>query len=127
MRIGLTTEAIPAPFGFYSHGVEVSNVGRIVFCSGQLGLASDGSIPEDAAGQAEVCFANIARILEEAGMSLDNVVRINAFVTDRAHIPAYMAVRDGLFFNPPPASTLIIVSGFTRPEFKVEVEVIAAA
>jgi enamine deaminase RidA (YjgF/YER057c/UK114 family) len=118
---------MPTPFGYYSQAVEVANASRLVFCSGQLGLDTDGIVPDDAGGQARVCFANVALILEEANMSLDNVVRINAFVTDRAHIPAYMAVRDALFSNPPPASTLVIVSGFTRPEFKVEVEVIAAA
>lgn len=127
MRVGLTTEAIAAPFGYYSHGVEVADVNRLVFCSGQLGLDANGEVPEDVAGQAKICFANIARVLEAAGMNLNNVVRINAFVTERAYIPAYMTVRDALFSNPPPASTLVIVSGFTRPEFKVEVEVIAAA
>jgi enamine deaminase RidA (YjgF/YER057c/UK114 family) len=53
-------------------------------------------------------------------------VRINAYVTDRAHMRPYMDVRDRVVGDPPPASTLMIVSGFTRPEFKVEVEVIAA-
>jgi enamine deaminase RidA (YjgF/YER057c/UK114 family) len=54
------------------------------------------------------------------------VVRINAFVTDRAHMPAYMAARDRWLHGIErlPASTLVIVSGFTRPEFKVEVEVV---
>lgn len=127
MRVGLTPEAMPAPFGYYSHGVEVANVSRLVFCSGQLGLDADGIIPNDVSEQTKICFANVAHILKAARLNLDNVVRINAFVTDRAYIPAYMAVRDTLFSNPPPASTLVIVLGFTRPEFKVEVEVIAAA
>ena len=39
----------------------------------------------------------------------------------------YMEVRDRLFPNPAPASTLLIVSGFSRPEFKIEIEVVAAA
>ena len=65
-------------------------------------------------------------ILAEAGLGVSNVVRINAFVTDRAHLPAYMDVRNRLFAEPAPASTLVIVSGFARPEFKVEVEVTAA-
>lgn len=59
-------------------------------------------------------------------MSFTDLVRINAYVTDRAHMGAYMAVRDRYVALPPPASTLMIVSGFTRPEFKVEVEAIAA-
>ena len=59
-------------------------------------------------------------------MGLENVVRINAYVTDRAYLRPYMDVRDRLFSDPAPASTLMIVSGFARPEFKVEVEIIAA-
>ena len=82
--------------------------------------------PDDAGAQAELCFANVAAILGEAGLGLPDIVRINAFVTDRAHMRPYMTVRDRLFADPAPASTLMIVSGFTRPEFKVEIEVIAA-
>jgi hypothetical protein len=53
---------------------------------------------------------------------------INAFVTDRAHMAGYMAARDRWCAGMArlPASTLVIVSGFTRPEFKVEIEVAAA-
>ena len=95
--------------------------------SGQLGVRPDDTVPESVGEQAELCFANIAAILGEAGMSLADIVRINAYVTDRADMKAYMEVRDRMVADPPPASTLMIVSGFTRPEFKVEIEVIAAA
>ena len=122
----LAPKSIRPPFGRYSHGIEVPAGKRLVVCSGQLGIRPDDMIPEDVAEQAELCLSNIAAILAEAGMDLRNVVRINAFVTDRAHMPGYMAVRDRLFPVDPPASTLVIVSGFTRPEFKVEVEVTAA-
>jgi enamine deaminase RidA (YjgF/YER057c/UK114 family) len=122
----LTPKSMRAPFAKYSHGVEVPAGKRMVLCSGQLGVGPDDSIPEDAGAQAELCFSNIAAVLAEAGMSLRDVVRINAYVTDRAHLRAYMDVRDRLVADPPPASTLMIVSGFARSEFKVEVEVIAA-
>ena len=58
-----------------------------------------------------------------------DVIRINAFVTDRVHMAGYMAARDRWLAGVErlPASTLVIVSGFTRPEFLVEVEVTAAA
>ena len=55
------------------------------------------------------------------------MVRINAFVSGREHLKGYMAVRDNYIADPPPASTLMVVSGFSRPEFLVEVEIIAAA
>jgi enamine deaminase RidA (YjgF/YER057c/UK114 family) len=121
----LNPAAIRPPFARYSHGVEVAAGHRLILCSGQLGIAPDESIPEGAGAQAELCFKNIAAILAEAGLTLASVVRINAFVTDRAYLRDYMAVRDRLFVDPLPASTLMIVSGFARLEFKVEIEAIA--
>ncbi len=121
----LKPATIRPPFARYSHGVEVPAGHRLILCSGQLGIAANERIPEDAGAQAELCFQNIAAILAEAGLTLAAVARLNTFVTDRAHLAPYMAVRDRLFGDPLPASTLMIVSGFARPEFKVEIEAIA--
>ena len=124
----LKSAGIPAPFAAYSHGIEVPAGHRLVVTSGQLGIGADGEIPEGAEAQAELCFRNLTAILDEAGAGPRNVIRINAFVTDRAHMAGYMAARDRWVAgaDPLPASTLVIVSGFTRPEFVVEVEVTAA-
>ena len=121
----LTPSSIRAPFARYSHGVEVPGGHRLILCSGQLGIAPDERVPEDAGEQTELCFKNIAAILGEAGLTLAAIVRLNAFVTDREYLRPYMAVRDRVVGDPPPASTLMIVSGFAQPEFKVEVEAIA--
>lgn len=121
-----TPASIRSPFAQYSHGVELPPNARILFCSGQLGIEPDDTIPEDAEAQADLCFRNIGAVLESAGMDFGDLVRINAYVTGREHLPAYMAARDRVIAAPPPASTLMIVSGFARDIFKVEVEVIAA-
>lgn len=126
MHTPLSPLGIHPPFAPYSQGVEVPNGQRLVFCSGQLGIDKQGSVPPDCAGQTRVCFDNIRAILEEAGMGLGNIVRINTFVAGREHLAAYMDVRNGLFSAPLPASTLLIVSGFSRPEFVIEIEVVAA-
>ena len=126
MATPLNPPSIHPPFAAYSHGIIVPAGERLVFCSGQLGIAADKTLPSDCAGQARICFENITAILAEAGMTLANIVRINAYVTGREHLPDYMGVRNALFAEPYPASTLMIVSGFARPEFFVEVEVIAA-
>ncbi|MDX3806684.1 RidA family protein [Bosea thiooxidans] len=123
----LAPTTIAPPFARYSHGVSVPAGWRLALCSGQLGMAADGVVPEGVREQADLCFANIAAILAEARMTLADIVRVNAYVTDRAHMKGYMESRDAHVGAPPPASTLMIVSGFTRPEFKVEIEVIAAA
>lgn len=127
MHKPLSPTAIHRPLAPYSHGIEVPAGSRLVLCSGQVGIGPDEVIPPDCAGQAAICFASIRAILEKAGMGLEHIVRVNAFVTGRQHLQPYMQVRDSLFSEPFPASTLMIVSGFARPEFVVEIEAIAAA
>ena len=122
-----TPDEIIAPFAKYSHGLEIPEGSRLLFCSGQLGITKSGKIPEDTETQTRLCFENVEAILHSADMNLTDIVRINAFVTGREHLPAYMKVRDELFSEPAPASTLVIVSGFAREEFTVEIEVVAAA
>lgn len=124
----LSPAAIAPPFAAYSHGLAVPAGARLAVTSGQLALAPDGTVPEGAEAQARRCLAQCAAILAEAGMGPADVIRINAFVTDRAHMAGYMAARDAWLAEVAvkPASTLVIVSGFTRPEFLVEVEVTAA-
>ncbi|WP_424966594.1 RidA family protein [Dinoroseobacter sp. S375] len=125
----LIPETIRPPFARYAHGVEVPAGARLVVCSGQLGIGPDDIAPDSAEAQAALCFANLDAVLAEGGMGRGDVVRINAYVTDRAHMAGYMAARDAWLAAVPdhlPASTLMIVSGFTRPEFKVEIELLAA-
>jgi enamine deaminase RidA (YjgF/YER057c/UK114 family) len=124
----LAPPGIAPPFAAYAHGVEVPPGARLVVTSGQLALAADGTVPDGADAQARLCFANCAAILAEAGMGPADVIRINAFVTGREHMAGYMAARDAWLAGVGrlPASTLVIVSGFTRSEFVVEVEVTAA-
>ena len=129
MLTHLDPALVRAPFALYSHGVVVEAGARLLFCSGQLGVSTDDHVPEDAEAQADLCFANIDAVLSEAGMGRADLVRLNAYVTDRAHMSAYMAARDRYVetLAKPPASTLMIVSGFTREIFKVEIEAIAAS
>ncbi|MDW3224501.1 MAG: RidA family protein [Paracoccaceae bacterium] len=128
MMKALSPDTIAPPFARYSHGIEIPSSARIVRTSGQLGLAGDGSVPEGSEAQAQICFGNIAAILEESGMHAEHVFHLSAFVTDRAHMAGYMRARDAYLsaVQVLPTSTLVIVSGFTRPEFVVEIEVWAA-
>ncbi|MBL8599375.1 MAG: RidA family protein [Devosia sp.] len=126
MHKPLSPTTIHPPFSAYSNGVEVPQGQRLVFCSGQLGIDRHGRIPPTVGEQAAVAFDNVAAILGEAGLGLEHVVRINAFVTSREHLKPYMEARNTRFGQPLPASTLVIVSGFSRPEFLVEIEVVAA-
>ena len=123
----ITPPGIRAPFARYSYGVEIPPGHRILVCSGQLGISAADQVPPTIEEQTHLCFRNIGVVLEAAGFAFSDVVRINAFVVSREHLKGYMTVRDLYIADPPPASTLMIVAGFSRPEFLVEVEVIAAA
>jgi enamine deaminase RidA (YjgF/YER057c/UK114 family) len=126
MHVPLSPTTIHPPFSNYSNGVEVPAGQKLVLCSGQLGIRKDGTVPPDAETQTAVCLDNIAAILAESGLALEHVARLNAFVTGREHLPGYMAERNRRFASPLPASTLVVISGLARPEFFVEIEVIAA-
>ena len=126
-RKSINPPSIRAPLAAYSHALIVTEPKRILFASGQLGVGPDDVIPEDIEAQAIICFENIRTILGAGGMDFSHVVRFSAFVTDRAYFPVYGGVRSRYVSGNAFASTLLIVPGFTRPEFKVEVEVTAVA
>jgi 2-iminobutanoate/2-iminopropanoate deaminase len=127
LREAINPAGIRPPLASYSHGLVCAAPQRVLFASGQLGIGPDGTIPEDVEAQAVLCFENIKAILAGAGMDFRHVVRFTGFVTDRAYFPVYGTVRSRYVSGNAFASTLVIVSGFTRPEFKVEVEVTAVA
>ncbi|MEM0908757.1 MAG: RidA family protein [Pseudomonadota bacterium] len=121
-----TPPSIHPPFANYAHGVAVPEGYRLIVMSGQLGISKEGVVPDGAEAQAKICFQNISAILADAGADARALVRVSAFVSGRDHLAGYMAARDQFVPDPAPASTLMIVSGFARPEFVVEVEAIAA-
>ena len=125
----ITPSDIRPPFARYTHGIEIPANHRVIQTSGQLGITPDDHIPDDPYDQAMICFDNISKILEVGHMSIEDIAHVTAYVTDRVHMAGYMAARDQVFQNKTvlPSSTLLIVSGFTNPEFKVEVEVLASA
>jgi 2-iminobutanoate/2-iminopropanoate deaminase len=126
MNRAISPAHIRAPFASYSHGVEVPAGARWLLTSGQLGIAANDKVPDDAEAQCVLCFENIMAVLEAADMTFADVVRFAGYVTDRAYFPIYSGVRSRYVTGSAYASTLVVVSGFTRQEFKVEVEITAA-
>ena len=124
--IEIKPKNIYKPFGNYSHGILNKKTGLLLI-SGQLGIDVNGEIPKLFSKQAELCFSNIRAILKEANYSLFDVLKVTTFVTNRKFFRDYMKVRDNVFreVSIKPASTLLIVSGFTKPSFSIEIEVIA--
>lgn len=117
---------IAAPIGTYSHGAEVAPGARLLYVAGQIGLAKDGSVPPTIEGQTEVAWQNVTAILAAAGMRVADVVKVNQYLTRLEHFPGYAAARARFLGGHRPASTLVVVSSLVKPEYLVEVEVVAA-
>jgi 2-iminobutanoate/2-iminopropanoate deaminase len=126
MLTRITPAGIHPPAANYSHATEVPPNARWLYLSGQVGIAPDGTIPDDAAAQAEICFANIGAILREAGMTQADLVRITTYLVDLRDRAACMAVRDRFVGSPPPASTFLVISALANPRYRIEVEAVAA-
>lgn len=126
MPKAITAPEIHPPFSNYSHAIDVPANARLLVCSGQLGINANGVIPVDGIAQVQLCFENIGAILRAGNMDFENIIRLNTFVTDRDIWEDYMRVRDEFICDPHPASTLMMVSGFTREEFRIEIEALAA-
>lgn len=118
---------IAPAFSRYSLGVEVPPAARWLSVSGQVGVAPDGSLAEGPEAQMERAWRNIFAILESAGMTPQDLVKVTAYLTRPEDTGLYRQVRDRLLEGAAPASTLIIVSGLADPAWLVEIEATAAA
>lgn len=118
--------SIAPPFSNYAHAVEAPGDARWLYISGQLGVAPDGSVPDDFSGQAEQAFRNVIAILEEAGMGIADIVRINSYLTDSENVADYRNIRDRMLDFQATASTMLVVAALAGPQYKIEIEAVAA-
>ena len=120
----LNPAAIPKPGG-YTHVVEVTGPGRIVYIAGQLGFGHDGKAG-DFRAQATQAFENLKAALASVGATFNDVVKLNNYLVDiRKNIPIFREVRDKYVNTAsPPASTTIAVPGLAREDALFEVEAV---
>jgi 2-iminobutanoate/2-iminopropanoate deaminase len=117
---------IAPPAANYAHAVLSESTVRWLHTSGVVPIAPDGSVPEGVADQAEVVWANIAAMLREAGMQPRDIVSITTYAVVGEDLGPVMAARDRALGGHRAASTLVTVPALVRPEWKVEIAVIAA-
>ena len=121
--------SLRVPTKAYSQGVIVqAGSANLMFITGQLPQDIDGNIiyVGDPEAQTRLVFDRIGEILEEGGMSFDDVVKIQIYVNDISKANITSKIRDELFANSKPASTLVEVSGFVKDGCFVEIDAIAA-
>src|SRR5262245_32749163 len=108
--------------GAYSDAVEIAANARWLFTAGTPGLALDGHLPSDIAGQAEIAWTHIIAMLDKAGMTTRDLVKVTHYLIRPSDIPAYVVVRSRFLGDVRPASMLLITPQLVRPEFLVEIE-----
>ena len=122
MKKVISTTKAPAAIGPYSQALLV---GDTLYASGQLGIdPATGAFPEGITAQTEQSFRNIHAILEEAGMTIDHVVKTTCFLADMADFAAMNAVYERQFTGAFPAGSAVAVKTLPKNGL-VEIEIIA--
>jgi 2-iminobutanoate/2-iminopropanoate deaminase len=117
---------VAARIGTYSDAVEAAPNQRWLFTSGTPGMDATGELPDDITLQAELAWGHILKILDSAGMSVGDLVKITQYLTRAEDIPAYAKVRTRMLGEARPASMMLVVAALPRPQFLLEVEAVAA-
>lgn len=122
----LTGDGSPPAEGAYAQAAEVGGATRWLYLSGQIPVAPDGSLAPDFAGQCEQVWDNVETQLRAAGMTLDNLVKVTTFLSDRRYALENREVRIRRLGGRQTALT-VIVAGIFDEAWLVEIEAVAAA
>jgi 2-iminobutanoate/2-iminopropanoate deaminase len=119
-----TLASAPRPIAPYSVATEANG---FVFISGQVAIdPAGGPTPEDVADQARLVLTNLGNILSDLGLGFADVVKTTIFLADVADFGRVNEVYGEHFPSDPPARSTIQAGALPKPEFKVEIEAIAA-
>jgi 2-iminobutanoate/2-iminopropanoate deaminase len=112
--------------GTYSDAIEAAPNMRWLHTAGTPGLAVNGNVPTDIAGQAEIAWRHIIAMLESADMTVHDLVKITQYLLHASDIAVYAKVRSRFLGDARPASMLLIVPALVWPNFLLEIEAVAA-
>ncbi len=129
MKIHNPSDMWPVPAQFqqiYSHAVETDlRHARQLHVSGQVGVRADGTVPSDFASQCEQAIQNVEAVLRSGQMTMADVVRLTYYVVRREDLPMLNERRMKRWPGIRPAVTTLLVAGLVRPEFLIEIDVMA--
>lgn len=112
--------------GRYSDAIEVEAGLRWLYSSGTPGILPPGELPEGIEAQTRIAWDYIMQMLERAGMTVNDLIKVTATLINAEDIPGYVKVRGEFLGDVRPAFMLQVVTQLIRPDVLVEVEIIAA-
>jgi 2-iminobutanoate/2-iminopropanoate deaminase len=126
MNHQIAPSGIAPPVANYAHAVLSESPSRLLHTAGVVPTRPDGTVPDDLAEQADVVWSNIGAILGAAGMGPADIVSITTYAVAGEPLGPVMAARDRFLDGALAASTLVTVPALARPEWRVEIAVVAA-
>jgi enamine deaminase RidA (YjgF/YER057c/UK114 family) len=120
------SDGVYAATGDYVHALEVRGAERMLFVSGTMGLDPDGVAGATLDDQLELVWTNIGAILDSAGMTVDNVVRVTSYLRDASYAETNAAARNAALGGRLVPTTAIVVETLVS-DWLVEIEVVAVA
>lgn len=126
MHKAMRPSSIAPPAANYELGMLVTGPATWLFTAGIVGTRPDGSIADDIGEQADEMWKSVASVLAEAGFGPKEVVSYTTYAVAGNDLGAVMGARDRFFAGYRTASTLVPVPALARPEWKIEVSVVAA-
>jgi enamine deaminase RidA (YjgF/YER057c/UK114 family) len=111
----------------YSQGVKVTGAQALLFLAGQVAYDKDGNPMHrgDFKAQARECFKALKALVEAQGGTMQNIVKVNTYVTDIRYRADLIPVREEFFGKKGPASTLVAIPSLAHPDYLIEIEAIA--
>jgi 2-iminobutanoate/2-iminopropanoate deaminase len=122
MKQARNPETVHAPLGRYVHQIEVTGESRLLFLSGQIGNALDGTVSTDPVEQLGLALENIVRNLEAAGFEATDLVKLTTYVVGQMDAAGRRAQLDRVLGAHLTTSTLVYVAALASPDYKVEVD-----
>jgi 2-iminobutanoate/2-iminopropanoate deaminase len=123
----INPSSIAQPAANYSHAVLTTSASRWLHTAGVVPIQADGTVAESLADQVLTVWENIGAILADVGMTAADVVSITTYVVVGEPLAPVMSARDAYMGSNRAASTLITVPALARPEWRIEVAVVAAS
>ena len=127
MKTFLDPETIHPPLAAYSHQIEVSGAARLLFISGQVGMALDGTIPDDPIEQLSLAIDNVVANLDAAGMQLDDLVKLTIYLVGEWDANTRRQLLASRLGAHRPCTTLLFVAGLASPKLLVELDAWASS
>lgn len=127
MKQQIVSKKLRQPNGHFSQATAIAAAGKLVFISGMTSRRVDGSIAGlgDIEAQTRQVCENVKAAVEEAGGTLDDIMRVDVYVRNMEHFDIIHKVRREYFKAPAPASTMVEVCKFTSPDYLIEMNAIA--